>query len=222
MDMLGLDVRRLGTGLVVFGLVGMLVAGLVAVGLVGGALAARNLDERLAAEQARLVQSLERVDSTMARLVTTTANGATTLTTTSETLGSAGDVLGRLGDTAEELSTSIDISIFGSRPLAGAAARFGELAVQARIFEQDAVRLSDNLAVNATDADALAGEIELLRGELESVATRVAEAEATGEIVRLLVGATLLLAALAGWLAVAGALCAWLGLRLRRVVAPLS
>lgn len=217
MDGIGIDARRFGTALLVFGIIGALVAGTVAVGLAGAAIAARNLDDRLASDQARIVAALERVDATMGRLVTTTANASTTLATTSEALGSAGDVLGGLGATAEELSTSIDISILGSRPLAGAAARFGELAVQARSFQGDAQRLAGNLAVNAADVDGLAGELALLRTELDSIAERVAGFEATGEIVGLLVGATLLLAVLAGWLAVAGLFCAWLGLRLRRI-----
>jgi hypothetical protein len=217
MDRLGIDARRMGVALIAFGLVGVLVAGSVAVGLAGAAIAARNLDDRLATDQARVVAALERVDATLGRLVNTTANASTTLTTTSETLGSAGDVLAGLGDTAEELSTSIDISIFGSRPLAGAAARFGELAIQARTFQADAERLSGNLAVNAADVNGLADELALLRTELDSISERVAAFEATGEIVGLLVGATVLLAVLAGWLAVAGAFCAWLGLRLRRL-----
>ena len=41
----------MGTTLLVFGVIGMVIAGIVAAGLIGGAIAARNLDERLAAER---------------------------------------------------------------------------------------------------------------------------------------------------------------------------
>ena len=74
MTWLGIDLRRMGTGLLVFGVIGMIVAGIVAVGLAAGAIAARNLDERVAADQARLVQTLERIDATMAQTVTTIGN----------------------------------------------------------------------------------------------------------------------------------------------------
>src|SRR5215218_5584264 len=121
MSWLGIDLRRMGTALLVFGVAGVVIAGLVAAGLFGGAIAARNLDERLEADQARLAQTLGRLDATMAQ----------TLTTTSETLGSAADVLGRVADTSEELSRSLDVSILGARPLATAASRFGDLSVDA-------------------------------------------------------------------------------------------
>jgi hypothetical protein len=217
MERLGLDVRRIGTAMVAFGLVGMVIAGIVAVGLISGAVAARNLDERLVAEQARLVTTLARVDSTMQQLVTTTDNAGDTLATTSGTLVAAGDVLGRVGDTAQDLSTSIDISILGSRPLASASARFAELATEVRSFQGDAIRLSENLAVNAANVDDLATELDLLREEVAAVSARVAAFEATGELVSLLVGGILLLGLLVAWLAVAAAGCAWLGLRLRRL-----
>jgi len=214
----------MGTAMVVFGLVGMVIAGVVALGLISGAVAARNLDERLAVEQARLVTTLERLDGAMRKLVTATDNGGSTLTTTSETLAGAGEVLGRVGDTAQELSTSIDISILGSRPLASASARFAELAVEVRAFQGDAVRLSENLAVNAADVDDLAAELDLLREEVAAVSARVAAFETTGELVSLVVGGILLVGLLVAWLAVAAAGCAWIGLRLRRIgtAAPAS
>lgn len=207
----------MGTAMVAFGLVGMIIAGVVAAGLISGAVAARNLDERLAAEQARLVTTLARVDSTMRQLVTTTDNAGNTLATTSGTLAGAGEVLGRVGDTAQELSTSIDISILGSRPLASASARFAELAVEVRAFQGDAQRLAENLSVNAADVDDLAIELDLLREEVAAVSARVAAFETTGELVSLLVGGILLVGLLVAWLAVAAAGCAWVGLRLRRI-----
>jgi hypothetical protein len=153
----------------------------------------------------------------MQQLVTTTDNAGDTLATTSGTLVAAGDVLGRVGDTAQDLSTSIDISILGSRPLASASARFAELATEVRSFQGDAIRLSENLAVNAANVDDRATEVDLLREEVAAVSARVAACEATGELVSLLVGGILLLGLLVAWLAVAAAGCAWLGLRLRRL-----
>jgi hypothetical protein len=217
MSWLGIDIRRIGTGLLVFGVFGVVVAGIVAIGLIGGAVAARNLDERLTADQARLAQTLGRVDATMAQAVTTIGNAGTTLSTTSETLGSAADVLGRVADTSEELSQSLDISILGARPLSTAAARFGDLAVDARTFEDKAGQLAANLAVNSSDTGGLADRVDELRGEVTSLETRVEAFEATGEIVSLLVGGILLLGLLVAWLAIAGAACAWVGLRLRRL-----
>ena|SRR5829696_1288773 len=216
MEWLGVDLRRLGNALLAFGIVGVLVAGIIAAGLVAGAIAARNLDERLVADQARLVAALDRVDATMAQTVTTVDNAGGTLTTTSETLASAGEVLGQVGVTADELSTSLDFSILGSQPLAGAAAQFGQLGAQVRGFEVKAAALSESLAVNATDTRALATEIDTLRDDVSSLSDRLAAFDTTGQLVGLVIGGILLLALLVAWLAIAGAACAWVGLRLRR------
>jgi hypothetical protein len=222
MDWLGVDLRRMGTTLLVFGIVGMLVAGIVAAGLIGGAIAARNLDDRLAAERVRLVQTLDRVDAAMAQTVTTIDNAGATLGTTSETLASASDVLAQVASTSEDLSGSLNFSILGNQPLASAAAKFGDLAVQVRGFEAKAQALSQNLAVNAGDTDALATEVDGLRDDLVALTERVDSFEATGELVGLLVGGILLLGLLVAWLAVAGAGCAWFGLRLRRLATAVA
>ena len=217
MDWLGVDLRRMGTTLLVFGVIGMVIAGIVAAGLIGGAIAARNLDERLAAERVRLVQTLDRVDAAMAQTVTTIDNAGATLGTTSETLASASGVLSQVAATSEDLSTSLNFSILGSQPLASAAARFGDLAVQVRGFQEKAQALADNLATNSGDTTALASEVDGLRDELAALTDRVASFEATGDVVGLLVGGILLLGLLVAWLAVAGAGCAWFGLKLRRL-----
>ena len=207
----------MGTTLLVFGVIGMVIAGIVAAGLIGGAIAARNLDDRLAAERVRLVKTLDRVDAAMAQTVTTIDNAGATLGTTSETLASASGVLAQVAATSDDLSTSLNFSILGSQPLANAAARFGDLAVQVRGFQEKSQALADNLAVNSGDTSALATEIDGLRDELAALTKRVDSFEATGDIVGLLVGGILLLGLLVAWLAVAGAGCAWFGLRLRRL-----
>jgi hypothetical protein len=222
MDWLGIDLRRLGTTLLVFGITGMLVAGLVAAGLIAGAVAARDLDDRLAADQARLVAALDRVDATMARTSTTIGNAGTTLGTTSATLAAAGGVLSDVASTADELSTSLDFSILGSQPLAGAARRFGELAVQVRGFEDKATALADDLSVNASDTQGLATEVVGLRDDIAAVSARLAGFDSTGELVSIVVGGILLVGLLVAWLAVAGAGCAWIGLRLRRIGASVA
>src|SRR6478735_3015873 len=193
MDWLGVDLRRMGTTLLVFGVIGMVIAGIVAAGLIGGAIAARNLDERLAAERVRLVQTLDRVDAAMAQTVTTIDNAGATLGTTSETLASASGVLAQVAATSDDLSTSLNFSILGSQPLASAAARFGDLAVQVRGFQEKARALADNLATNSGDTTALASEVDGLRDELAALTDRVASFEATGDVVGLLVGGILLL-----------------------------
>ena len=222
MAWLGVDRRRMGTALLVFGVIGMVLAGIVAAGLIAGAIAARNLDDRIAADQARLVQTLDRIDATMAQTVTTIGNAGATLNTTSETIGSAADVLGRVAETSDELSQSLDFSILGSQPLQGAATRFGQLAATPGRSRTRPPASPTTSASNAGDTAALADRVDELRDEVSALESRIASFEVTGQLVWLLVGGILLLSLLVAWLAVAGAGCAWFGYRLRTLGAEVA
>jgi hypothetical protein len=77
--------------------------------------------------------------------------------------------------------------------------------------------LATNLGVNAGDTGALADRVDELRAEVSSLESRISSFEVTGQLVSFLVGGILLMSLLVAWLAVAGAGCAWVGYRLRRL-----
>lgn len=208
--------RRLGTSLLVFGLVGVVLAGVLALGLIGGAVAARNLDDRIAADQARLAATLERLTTTVDQLATTTNNAGATLRTTSAAVGAAGDALDDLATAADALADGLGFSVLGQQPLAGAAERFAALADQVRVFADGTDALAANLDTNALDVAELADRIRAVGTDVEELSARVASFDRTDEIIGLLVGGILLGGLVDAWLAVGAALAAWLGWRLRQ------
>jgi hypothetical protein len=216
MDTLGIERRRLGTGLLAFGLVGLVLAAVVAAGLIAGAVAARNLDDRLAADQARIVELLDQLVATVDRTAVSAGNASDTLATTGRTVASAAVMLDGLAVVADQLADSLDFSIFGQQPLAGAAVRFGELAVQVRAVGEDVDALAANLDTTSGDVAALAADIDRLAGQVDAIALRIADFDRTAELVDLLVAGILLLGLLVAWLAVGAAFTAWAGWRLRR------
>jgi hypothetical protein len=219
-DWLGIDRRRLGTGMLVFGLAGLLMAGIVAVALALGAVAARDLDDRLQADQARIAASLTRLSVTMESLATTTANAGTTLETSSAALGDARDVLESASVTTASLSAAIDIEILGSRPFAKASENLAELARTLKTFEGKAQTLGLNLHQNAVDAGDMTDQIRQLKGQVNELASRIGGFDRIGEIVTLVLGGIVLAALLTAWVAVAAACIAWAGWKLRRSATP--
>jgi outer membrane murein-binding lipoprotein Lpp len=217
MDWLGASPRRLGTVLLVFGLVGVVLAGILALGLIGGAVSARNLDDRIATDQARLAATLERLTTTVDQLASTTDHAGATLRTTSAMVGAAGDALDELAAATDALADGLDFSVFGQQPLAGAAGRFANLGEQIRVFADGTDALAANLDTNAIDVAELADRIRAVGKDVEELAARVGAFDRTGDIVGLLVGGILLGGLVDAWLAVGAALIAWLGWRLRRV-----
>jgi hypothetical protein len=216
MELAGIERHRLGSALLGFGLVGLVLAGVVALGLVGGAFAARDLDDRLESDQARLAATLTRLTATTASVVTTTANAGSTLDSTSAVLGRARDVLGELAEVSGELGNALDISILGSRPFASAAQQFRDLETQVRALQDDTATLAGRLDTNAADVTALADRLRDVEDQLGELAERIESYEGAGRVAGLLVGGILLFGLLVAWLAVGAGACAWFGWRIRR------
>lgn len=203
--------------MLVFGLAGMVMAGIVAVALIVGAVAARDLDDRLQVDQARIAASLTRLSVTMESLALTTQNAATTLETSSETVAEAQSVLQATSDTLVTMSQALDVDILGRRPFGTAAERLRDLALTVNGFQGKAQTLALNLHQNSVDANVMADQVRQLKGDVADLAARVTSFERIGDLATLLVGGIVLGALLTGWVALGAAFCAWAGWRLRRL-----
>jgi hypothetical protein len=217
MEWLGLNRRRLGTGMVAFGLVGVVIASIVAVALILGAVAARDLDTRLEADQARIAASLTRLSVTMESLATTTANAGATLTTSSQAMAEARDVLDAAAQSTVALAEALDISILGSQPFAQASDRLQTLALSVSGFRGRAEALALDLDRNAADADVMTGQIRQIKRQVTELASQIAGFDRIGEIVNLVLGGIVLAGLLTTWVAIGAAFCAWVGWKLRRI-----
>jgi hypothetical protein len=215
MERLAADPRRLGTVLLSFGTVGVVLAGILAVSLVAGALATRSLDERLEADRASLVSTLERAGTAVDNAARATDNLGTTLATTARTLDDTGAALADLAGAAAALGKALDVSILGQRPLADAAARFAEFGGRLEVFAVDASDLAGNLDTNRRDIGEIAADLRFVSERLDQLGTRVAEFDRLAELVGMLTMAALLAGGLVAWMAAAAGFCAWAGWQLR-------
>jgi hypothetical protein len=215
-DELGVGQRRVGGALLGFGIVGVVLAGLLAIGLIGGAVLARNLDERVRFDQARLAASLERVTVTLGRLATTTTNGGATLESSSVAIIGARDVTDELRAVTVDLADSLEVSILGSRPFSGVAQRFRELGARVEVFRGNLDTLAGRLSTNASNVAEMAVDVRRIEGEVRELSGRVSQSQGLADVVGVATIGLLLGGLLAGWLAVGAALCAWAGWRLRR------
>jgi hypothetical protein len=219
MEWLGVDRSRLGTALLVFGVVGMVLAAVIAAGLVSGAVAARNLSDRIQTEQAQLVEMLGRVNTTIDHLGTSTDNAGQTLRTTQAVVEAVGGVASGLGTTASRLGGALDVSILGQRPFAGAAESLGSVSGQLDTLGTQVTTLAQNITTNADDLDQVARQVRQMNQDLTTVTNRIEEFDRTGEVVSLIVGGILLGGLLVAWIAIGAAFCAWVGWRLRHLAA---
>ncbi|HEY5433681.1 MAG TPA: hypothetical protein VIK13_00485 [Candidatus Limnocylindrales bacterium] len=217
----GLDInpRRLGTGLLAFGMTGVILAGLIAAALFGGAIAARNLDERLVADQERIAASLTRLTLTMDSVAITVDHAGNTLTTSGDALAHASSLLSTIATTSTDLANALDISILGSQPFASAANGVRKVSDQTTVFAQDTTALAAALDANATDTATMAEQIRTAKTQVAELAASIMAFDRIDQIVGLLIGGIVLGGLLTAWVAVAAAGCAWVGWRLRHVAA---
>ena len=216
MEWLGVDRRRLGAALLVFGLVGLLLAGIVAGALVAGGFAARHLDDQIVAAQNQAGASLTRLTLTMDSVAQSVDNASATLGTSRDGVIHAADAIGGVADTADSLATSLDITILGQQPFTSAVANLRSLETKVRTFQGDAIKLAANLDQNTNDAATIAGEVRDMRSQVAELAGALTSFARTREVVGLAVGGIVLGALLTLWQAVLAAGIAWMGWRLRR------
>jgi hypothetical protein len=215
MTLLGVERRRAGNALLAFGVVGVILAGVIALALVGTAIATRDLDDRLQADQARLAETLDELAVTTAAAVTSIENASATLDTSSAAVLDARTVLDELATASDSLADSLGITIFGNQPFAGAAQRFRTFSDRVRVFSEDATGIADAIATNSDDMSTLADRVALMETQLGEYAERVAGSERIGQIGTWVAVSVLLGGLLAAWLAVAAGACAWVGWKLR-------
>jgi hypothetical protein len=162
--------RRLSTGLVGYGLVGLAVALLGAVALVWVGGRVGGIADRTTSQVASIVTTLDQTAAVLDRAVTSTTSFARTLVRTPPAVRQTAATVANLRENLLAVEGQLGaVNILGSRPLSNVAARFGEMAtdlegLDARL-EAIAADLDDNrvaLLGNAGSLDALVTRLEVV------------------------------------------------------------
>lgn len=197
--------RRVGSALVVFGVVGLI--------LLAACLAA------VAASVAPLLHGASALEQQRAAAV--------------ELIGPSADALESTADSAEHAGTSLGQSVGAAREAAGVTGQladalqglaafssaFADTANRSRSLSDDLSRTADALAQNQTDSATASSQLRSLADRLRQFAQRLGTADSpptdtlAGIAIPLAIG---LVALLLVWLGVIAAACIWFGLRMRR------
>lgn len=216
MESMGQPARRVGGGLVAFGISGLILTIVMTIVWLSGFFAAGDLDERLEADRVAMATAL----TDAAELMNSTA---TALESTSGSLGSVGAVLDdtarildSLAATTAELADALDVSILGQEPFAAAAASLDEIAAELETFAAHADALGAEVETLEPDLATVAEDLRTVEASMTALATRVEAFSGVEEMVGLIRLYALLSALLSLWLAVLAAGCVWVGRQLRR------
>ena len=221
--------RRLGYGLLAFGLSGLVLL-LAAAALVFGSLAA--VDDAATGferQRAELVAMLGPASSAMDSAAMSTSNAGGSLTSSAAAADQAAVLTTRLASSFEGLAALSSFEVFGSRPFAGLAGEFTQVGADARALSTDLTSTAAALRTNVADTAAVAADLRSLALQLDELEASLGafDGAGLGSATAALNAARIVLVGLLAWLAVPAVLCTWLGWRLtratlRRSAAPTS
>ncbi len=214
-----IGLRRVATGLVAYGVVGLLVAAVGLVVLVGSADRVGRLSSGVSDEIDRLGRILDRTATALDEASDTAASFGSTIERTGPAVGQAASAVRDIVPQLRQLESQANaVNIFGSQPLAPLGSLFGEIATELDgldlQLEAIAQELTANREVLGTNADSLG----VLATEIRALAERVPEASRSEPLVNVQVPLMIAIALLVVWAGVPAAGALALGVWLRRLI----
>jgi hypothetical protein len=219
MEVLGLPARRLGNGMVAFGVVGLVVTAILAVTWLGGLVALQDLDDRLEDDRQAVAVALGNTANLMASTATALEDVTGSMDSMGAALTDAADLLDRLASTTASLADSLNVTILGQQPFAGAVENLDSIADDLVTFAGHSGTLASDLETLEPSLASLAADLRTVEESVSSLATRVEEFSGVERLVGLVRLYVLLSALLAAWLAVLAAGCIWVGRQLQAAAA---
>lgn len=207
--------RRLGFGLIAFGATGLalsaLAAALVLASLGGIGDAATGFER----QRTELLSMVEPAASALSSAADSASDAGASLTAASDASRRAAALSDRLASSFESLAGLGSLDILGTRPFAGVAAGFGDVATESRALSVDLTTTADALATNVTDSQSVATDLRTLADRLRQLGTTIRPSSGSGAGVSIAAAEIVVLGLLA-WLAVPAIASLWIGARLAR------
>jgi hypothetical protein len=217
---LRLGLRRLSTGLILYGAIGIALAaiGLVALLYVGGRVG--TLGDRVSTQVTTLVGTVEDSSTALKDAGATAGSFATTLEQTPDTVRQAAATVTSIRTTLSSIQSTLgSISILGASPFGGVAEQFGQISSDLEGLDTRLVALADNLGDNRAKLQANSVSLTALGNRLGEVAAQLQTGVIEDSLADVRAMVMVLAFVLVAWTAVPAVGGLMLGLWLRRVLA---
>jgi hypothetical protein len=206
--------RRLGIGLLAYGISGLVLVVAAGVLVFGSLSAVDDAASGFERQRAQIAAMLDPAALALSDAATSASNAATSLTTASNASRRAADLTGRLATSFEGMAGLGSFEVLGARPFAGVASQFTDVATQSHALSGDLTTTADALATNVADSQAVSEDLRDLADRLTQLELSVG---GTAGGSSLPIGAArLVLLGLLAWFAIPAIVSTWLGWRLTR------
>jgi hypothetical protein len=167
--------RTAAIALELYGILGLAIAAAMLVVGITTFQQIASLQRTLDQERASLVASIRTVSGTVRDTAAATGNFQRSIDNARTSADSASSLANNTAGTFRSLASSVDINIFGVRPLAGLAPQFSQSADQ---LQQLAISLGttrDALAQNGGDVGRVGNDLSQLQQQLDDVASSLSQ-----------------------------------------------
>lgn len=208
--------RHVGTGLLGFGLAGLIVLAGVAAVIIGtlGPLegAVRDIEH----QRMELVALLDDASEALRQTGTASANASVSLRESAAAAREGAALTTDMATAFEQLALVSGVSVFGTQPFADLGTGFSQVADRARTLSSNLTATAESLATNETDASTAAEDLGRLADRLDTLGLGLGARAEAFEAIWLV---RIVLLGLLAWLAVPAFAALWLGWRWTRLPA---
>jgi hypothetical protein len=208
--------RRLGGGLLAFGIAGLVLLAASTVLVLGSLSAVDDAATGFERQRAELLAMLGPAADALDGAAASATNAGVSLSSSADAADRAGALTTRLASSFDALAALSSFDILGSRPFAGVAGQFEQVGADARALSTDLATTSAALRTNVADSAAVADDLRTLADRLESLEEGLNDPAggSLGSAAAALTATRIVLLGLLLWFAVPAVASTWLGWRL--------
>jgi len=213
--------RRLATGLIAYGAIGVAIAvlGLVAMAWLSGRVG--SLADRTGTQVTTIVETLDRTSIALTQASTSATSFGGTLERTGPAVRQVAQAIGNLRGNLRSIEDQLGrVQVLGSQPFGNVAGQFGQMATDLDGLDTQLGLIAGDLEGNRSALAANADSLASIGTRLTRIAAEVRDGTVGDGLGDLRAIVTLLSLLLVVWVALPAIGALWLGWWLRRVLRP--
>lgn len=214
--------RRIGLGLIAFGVAGLVLIGAAGALLLASFKAVEDAASGFEEQRAEILAMLGPASDALDGAASSAANAGTSLQETRDAANQASELMRRLASSFESLASLGTFEILGARPFASLSGQFAEVAAESQTLSADLSEAATAMTTNVSDSAAVAADLRELAAQLDKLETSLGagpDGEAPARDTGLpIAAAQAVLVGLLLWLAVPAIAAISLGWRWTRAV----
>jgi hypothetical protein len=168
--------RRLGMGLIAFGVAGLVLIGSAGALVLASLSAVGDAATGFERQRTQLVEMLGPASAALDRAASSASNAGASLAETRASAAQAATLMTRLSDSFDSLAALGSFDILGARPFAAISGQFSQVAADSRTLSADLARTAAAMETNITDSAAVATDLRALADQLDELETSLGAA----------------------------------------------